>query len=860
MTDMFEGAEALSDANKCFIHGSFQSNDAWPYDWSDLCESAGYTYVPDDNFEQALIDLGYDDTLENYVVTDSISGVTELDVRNDSISDLTGIEDFIALTNLLIDGNQLTSLDISSNTALMYLGCSENQLTSLDVSNNTQLFQIICSINQLTSLDVSNNTSLAYLTCHSNQLTSIDLSNNTALTAFWGNGNQLTSLDLSNNTALTGLDCGGNQLTYLNMKNGVTDALTTFNATNNDSLECIETLDPDYATTNWTYENGNIDEGVFFAIQCVISNLHVATTGSDSTGDGTYENPFATIQKGIDAANSGDTVSVAAGTYVENINYSGKNISVIGEDRETTIIDGNQNGSVVTFENGEDSTTVLSGFTITNGEGDQWIGGGINIYNSDPLLNSLIITNNNGGGILSSESTVEIDSVDFAYNSSSNNGAAINSIESTVKVQNSTFSLNTSDNIGGAIYVDPLTTCEIYNSSFYNNEALWGGAIATVGGGKLLVEGCNISFNTASGNNPNPNQNYPTFGGGGGIYQEWSDSLEIYDSEITNNTAATGAGGGIAVYLSNDVTINNIVLSDNSSSGPNYPSGGGGAAFYRADNVLFENSTIANNVSNHNSGGGIFLGSESGQASIVVYATFNRLTLVNNSALSGGAIFCWSAILNLYHSTLAQNEASNSEWSGGGLASHYVSRPNIRSSLFYNNLPNSIHNGYPQTPVFVAYSLVQEQWAGGGNLIDIDPLFCDPDSGDYSLAENSPCVGTGEDGSNMGAFGVGCEAILSTDKDVIPLQYILHQNYPNPFNPVTTLRYELPENAMINITIYDMLGREVKTLINQTQDAGYRSVIWDATNDYGKPVSAGIYLYQIQAGEYIQTKKMVLLK
>ena len=57
-----------------------------------------------------------------------------------------------------------------------------------------------------------------------------------------------------------------------------------------------------------------------------------------------------------------------------------------------------------------------------------------------------------------------------------------------------------------------------------------------------------------------------------------------------------------------------------------------------------------------------------------------------------------------------------------------------------------------------------------------------------------------------------------------------------------------------------MLGREVKTLINQTQDAGYRSVIWNATNDYGKPVSAGIYLYQIRDGEYINTKKIVLLK
>ena len=77
---------------------------------------------------------------------------------------------------------------------------------------------------------------------------------------------------------------------------------------------------------------------------------------------------------------------------------------------------------------------------------------------------------------------------------------------------------------------------------------------------------------------------------------------------------------------------------------------------------------------------------------------------------------------------------------------------------------------------------------------------------------------------------------------------------------MTTLRYELPEQATVNITIYDMLGREVKTLINQTQNAGYKSVIWDATNDYGKPVSAGIYLYQIQAGKHISTKKMVLLK
>ncbi|MDP6533298.1 MAG: Ig-like domain-containing protein, partial [Candidatus Marinimicrobia bacterium] len=103
-------------------------------------------------------------------------------------------------------------------------------------------------------------------------------------------------------------------------------------------------------------------------------------------------------------------------------------------------------------------------------------------------------------------------------------------------------------------------------------------------------------------------------------------------------------------------------------------------------------------------------------------------------------------------------------------------------------------------------------------------------------------------------------SVLSINGELLPEVFALHQNYPNPFNPVTTLRYDLPENGHVNITIYDMLGRQVKTLINQTQDAGYKSVIWAGTDTNSKPVSAGIYLYQIQAGEYLQTKKMVLLK
>ena len=104
-----------------------------------------------------------------------------------------------------------------------------------------------------------------------------------------------------------------------------------------------------------------------------------------------------------------------------------------------------------------------------------------------------------------------------------------------------------------------------------------------------------------------------------------------------------------------------------------------------------------------------------------------------------------------------------------------------------------------------------------------------------------------------------CEQVSIID-ETLPITYNLQNAYPNPFNPITTLRYDLPEQATVNIIIYDMLGREIKTLVNTTQNAGFKSVIWNATNDYGKPVSAGVYLYKIQAGEFVQTKKMVLLK
>tara|TARA_B100001167_G_C16647324_1_gene246928 strand:- start:43 stop:693 length:651 start_codon:yes stop_codon:yes gene_type:complete len=94
----------------------------------------------------------------------------------------------------------------------------------------------------------------------------------------------------------------------------------------------------------------------------------------------------------------------------------------------------------------------------------------------------------------------------------------------------------------------------------------------------------------------------------------------------------------------------------------------------------------------------------------------------------------------------------------------------------------------------------------------------------------------------------------------VPEEYALHYNYPNPFNPVTTMLYDLPEPGHTRLVIYDLLGRQVQTLVDQPLDAGFYRMQWDGRNAQGQIVGAGIYFYQIQANGFIRTRKMLLVK
>ena len=94
----------------------------------------------------------------------------------------------------------------------------------------------------------------------------------------------------------------------------------------------------------------------------------------------------------------------------------------------------------------------------------------------------------------------------------------------------------------------------------------------------------------------------------------------------------------------------------------------------------------------------------------------------------------------------------------------------------------------------------------------------------------------------------------------IPKEFFLYPAHPNPFNPSTVVKYDLPEETFVTVNIHDILGREVAQLKNETQEPGHWSVSWNATDKHGAPVSAGVYFFHIRAGEFLKTKKMILVK
>ena len=166
---------------------------------------------------QALI-KSYDENGDGHISQNEVNEITRLELSNLGIRSFDEIAYFPNVKRIFLQGNQLTSLDVSNNMLLESLHCNNNQLTTLDVSNNVLLNYLDCGGNQLTTLDVSNNVLLETLRCGKNLLTTLDVSSNVALSTLDISNNQLlTSIDLRNNINLDRFYCWYNKLTVLDL-------------------------------------------------------------------------------------------------------------------------------------------------------------------------------------------------------------------------------------------------------------------------------------------------------------------------------------------------------------------------------------------------------------------------------------------------------------------------------------------------------------------------------------------------------------------------------------------------------------------------------------------------------------------
>ena len=327
--------------------------------------------------------------------------------------------------------------------------------------------------------------------------------------------------------------------------------------------------------------------------------------------------------------------------------------------------------------------------------------------------------------------------------------------------------------------------------------------------------------------------------------------------------------GGISCFNSNPVILN-VMIRGNSAD---Y----GGGIYCNKSNPRLANVTITGNYAGF--GGGIYCDESN--------PSLTNVTIAGNSAGYGGGIYCNYSNPRLVNVTITGNSA----YTGGGIRVR-GSMPRIVNTILWNDSPQEIYcGGIGGSDIIIAHSNIQGgqnnivtngngtvRWMEGN--IDTNPLFIDAENGDFVLQEGSSCIDAGTafivfshpnilmvdtliklnpdeyvgSAPDMGAYEYGAVSIKE-EMAHIPEKFASYQNYPNPFNPVTTISYELPKDSDVTLTIYDITGRLVETLIDQKQNGGHYFVQWDASY---RP--SGVYIYRIQAEGFSTVRKCLLIK
>jgi N-acetylneuraminic acid mutarotase len=544
-----------------------------------------------------------------------------------------------------------------------------------------------------------------------------------------------------------------------------------------------------------------------------------------------------TIQAAIDFSSDGDRVLVADGKYYENINFKGKAITVASEfimDGDTshiskTIIDGSQpshpdTGSVVRFISGEDTTSVLCGFTITGGSGTQLIG-------------FVGIAGYGGGGILLHS--------------------------------------------GGKIIHNKITDNHISTNQVAGGAGL---LVSTVNSSNIIIEDNSITYNTSV---------TPTLAHGGGMVlrPRWNGGfIHVQNNFIGNNAVtctgtykANGAGIGVSLNLptTGTIIIENNEITDNELHCIAAMGAGIYVVYYEPGGLITDtiptpliyNNIITNNFSQDKGAGiGIWTIQNNHDPNSVICpqpAIINN-TIVGNRASDGCGIF------NFDSDPLILNNILWNDLSVEG------SREIFNDDIDYPEYSDKVNDGV----IYAYYSDIQGSWEDEGN-IDSDPLFADTIN--FYLTQQSPCIDAGYDNSffndlgsggiaqwpamgslrnDLGTYGGPYEYDQAVLTDIIKIitniqgniqnmatNFHLSQNYPNPFNPSTTIEFTLSKFEFVELKVYNIIGKEVSTLVSNKLNQGNHTYTFD-----GKNLASGVYYYRIKAGNFVQTRKMIYLK
>lgn len=564
-----------------------------------------------------------------------------------------------------------------------------------------------------------------------------------------------------------------------------------------------------------------------------------------------------TIQAGINAASDGDTVLVEEGTYVENINFIGKAITVTSwfiidsdpDHIEYTVIDGSQpvdpdKAAVVTFESGEDTTSVICGFTITGGSGNYipWV----------PVVGGGGIACNNAGASILNNHIEYNDIVSDYYGEGAGIGAGPSDTDLYLLIRNNRISHNTlwAYNIGSGGGISIHTDALIMGNEISDNliesfsQYVNGGGIYSGGGDTYNT--VSITGNVISGNEvkATSNINYHCSGGGVFIYKNQGEISHnvIAGNGLDGSTIGRGAGVCIAI-CDTSLNIYGNWIHDNYFEG--LECWGGGINLWGAGPKLV-NNLVAYNTSSM--GGGIFSYDEHTQS----------ILLVNN--------------------TITENEA---EEIGGGLYL-WGSNAIIMNTILWNDFANfSYEIAIIDSQLEVLYSDVDGGWPGESNF-NADPEFADDTLFHISWAD-SPCWDAGIDQIEIGGIvyyapdqdlegearpgDAGVD--IGADEDAMwegvdGLQVASYglQVFPNPCFGRSEIKYQIaklvPTNSReiksVLIQVNDIHGAVVCTVVNEKQCSGEHSVFFDTS---GLP--AGIYLIRLQAGDAVATQKIVVV-